>query len=70
MPLYIYMKTGHRYRLPDGATLEQVNARLDATTNRFAEMPLHPTDPAGLPGTPEITRLFLTPESVSHFGLI
>ncbi len=74
MATIIYMRTGHAYRVDPALTLAQVNSALDATTNRFLEVPLDPAGAAVTAGTPgvgeNVQHLFITPDSVSHFIVV
>ena len=74
MATIIYMRTGHAYRVDPGLTLEAVNDALNASQDRFLEVPLDPDGAAVAPGTPgvgqDVRALFITPESVSHFVVI
>lgn len=74
MSTIIYLRTGHAYRVSDALTLQQVNDAINTSpANGFIEVPLAP-NPAVGPGTPgegtQITHLFVTPSSVSHFVAI
>jgi len=73
MATIIIMRTGHAYQVADSLTLQQVNDKLDTNPNRFVEVPLAPDGAVG-PGTPGVTgtvdRLFITPDSVSHFVVV
>jgi len=70
---FIIMRTGHRYQVSDGLTLQQVNDKLNSSQDRFVEVPLAP-DAARAPGTPgadeQVQHLFITPDSVSHFIVV
>jgi len=73
MATFIIMRTGHQYQIADGLTLQQVNDKLNSTTDRFIEVPLSPSSAvqAGTPGAGmDIQHLFITPMSVSHFIVV
>jgi len=69
MAIILYMRAGHAYRVSDNLTFQQVNDALDTNPHRFIEVPGPITAVgAGTPGEgQQITHLFVTPDSISHF---
>ena len=67
------MRTGHQYQVSDALTLQQVNDKLNSSSDRFIEVPLAPNS-ATVPGTPgagsEVQHLYVTPDTVSHFIVV